>query len=91
MQWCVPFRRQHACTTVVVAARPIGATRLQPIADNTKLANNRRIAEADVSTSQPYVTMALSSCWRQIAISDNVVPVKYFPVCRCVLAMRFAE
>jgi hypothetical protein len=66
MQWCFPFRRQHACTTVVLAARPIGARRLQPIADNTKLANNRRIPERDVSTSQRYVTMALNGSWRKI-------------------------
>jgi len=59
MQWCFPSRRQHACTAVAVAARAIGATRLQPIADNTKLANNRRIPGADVSTSQPYVTIAV--------------------------------
>ena len=43
MQWCFPFRRQQAGTSLPVTAKAIGATKLQTITESTRLATIRRI------------------------------------------------
>jgi hypothetical protein len=59
VQWCFPFRRQHASVLAATGAKVTGAKTPQPITDNTKLARNRRILDGYASTSEPGVTMEL--------------------------------
>jgi hypothetical protein len=55
MQWCLPFRRQHAEGAVPVIPKANGARKLQTATESTKRATVRRIS-FDANTSQPYVT-----------------------------------
>ena len=55
MQWCLPFRRQHAEGAVPVIPKANGARRLQTATESTKRATLRRIS-LHANTSQPYVT-----------------------------------
>jgi hypothetical protein len=43
MQWCFPFRRQQAGTSLPVSAEASGATKQQAITESTILATTRRI------------------------------------------------
>jgi hypothetical protein len=52
MQWCLPFRRQHAEGAVPVAAKANGARKLQTVMESTKRATVRRISLHAI-TSQP--------------------------------------
>ena len=58
-QWCLPFRRQQAAASGPVTPVAIGATKLQAITENTRLATTRRILLQDASISLAYVTTAL--------------------------------
>src|SRR6267143_3050907 len=55
MQWCLPFRRQHAEGAVPVIPKANGARKLQTVTESTKRATVRRIS-LHANTSQPYVT-----------------------------------
>ena len=55
MQWCLPFRRQHAEGAVPVIPKAKGASKLQTVTESTKRATVRRIS-LHANTSQPYVT-----------------------------------
>ena len=55
MQWCLPFRRQHAEGAVPVIPKANGARKLQTATESTKRATVRRIS-LHANTSQPYVT-----------------------------------
>ena len=55
MQWCLPFRRQHAEGAVPVIPKANGAKKLQSVIESTKRATVRRIS-LHANTSQPYVT-----------------------------------
>jgi hypothetical protein len=55
MQWCLPFRRQHAEGAVPVIPKANGARKLQTATESTKRATLRRIS-LHANTSQPYVT-----------------------------------
>jgi len=55
MQWCWPFRRQHAEGAVPVIPKANGAKKLQSVIESTKRATVRRIS-LHANTSQPYVT-----------------------------------
>jgi hypothetical protein len=43
MQWCFPFRRQHADAAFPVAAKTNGASEPHATTESTKLATNRRM------------------------------------------------
>jgi hypothetical protein len=55
MQWCLPFRRQHAEGAVPFIPKANGASKLQTATESTKRATVRRIS-LHANTSQPYVT-----------------------------------
>jgi hypothetical protein len=55
MQWCLPFRRQHAEGAVPAIPKANGARKLQTATESTKLATVRRIF-LHANTSPPYLT-----------------------------------
>jgi len=61
MQWCLPFRRQHAEGAVPVIPKANGASKLQTVTESTKRATVRRIS-LHPNTSQPYVTNEPPRC-----------------------------
>jgi hypothetical protein len=52
MQWCLPFRRQHAEGAVPAIPKAKGARKLQTVTESTKWATVRRIS-LHANTSQP--------------------------------------
>ena len=52
MQWCLPFRRQHAEGAVPVIPKANGARKLQSVTESTKRVTVRRIS-LHANTSQP--------------------------------------
>jgi len=52
MQWCLPFRRQHAEGAVPAIPKAKGARKLQTVTESTKWATVRGIS-LHANTSQP--------------------------------------